>query len=50
MRIRWAGKMACMGEKRNTHMGLNGKTEGEGPFEKPRLGREADIKMELCTE
>jgi len=50
MRIRWAGNMACVGENRNTHRSLNGKTEGKGPFEKPRLRREANIKMYLYTE
>lgn len=50
MRIRWAGNMACMGEKRNAHRGVSGKTEGRGPFEYPRLRREANIKMDLYTE
>jgi hypothetical protein len=50
MRIRRAENMACMGENRNTHKVLNRKTEGKGPFEKPRLRYEANIKMDLYTE
>jgi hypothetical protein len=42
--------MECMGEKRNTNRVLNGKTEGKGPFEKPRLRCEANIKMDLYIE
>jgi hypothetical protein len=29
MRIRWAGHMACTGEKRNTYRVLVGKPEGK---------------------
>lgn len=50
MRIRWAGNVACMGEDRNTHRVLNGKAEGKGLFEKPRLRCEINIKMDLYTE
>jgi hypothetical protein len=39
-----------MGETISTHTVLNGKTEGKGPFEKPRLRCEANIKMDLYTE
>ena len=39
-----------MGENRNTHRVLNGKTEGKGAFEKPGLRWEVNIKMDLYTE
>jgi len=42
--------MAGVGQNRNTHRVLNGKTEGKGPFEKTRLRCEANIKMDLYTE
>jgi hypothetical protein len=36
MRIRWAGHVACMGEKRNAYGILVGKLEGKRPLRRPR--------------
>jgi hypothetical protein len=35
-RLRWAGHVACMGERRNVYTVLMGKPEGERPLERPR--------------
>jgi hypothetical protein len=37
-RMRWAGHVARMGEKRNTYRLLVGKPEGKRPLGRPRLG------------
>jgi hypothetical protein len=46
-RMRWAGHVARMGEKRNSYKILVGKPEGKRPLE--RLGHrwEDNIKMDL---
>jgi hypothetical protein len=36
-RMRWAGHVACMEEKRDAYRVLVGKPEGKGPLERPRL-------------
>jgi hypothetical protein len=45
-RIRWAGRVACMGENRGMQEVLVGQLEGKRPLGKPR-GRWEDIKMDL---
>jgi hypothetical protein len=45
--IRWAGHVACMGEKRNAYRVLVGKAEGKRPLERPRCRWEDNIKMDL---
>jgi hypothetical protein len=37
-RMRWAGHVARMGEKRNAHGILMGKAEGKRPLGRPRHG------------
>jgi hypothetical protein len=46
-RMRWAGHVAQMGEKRNAHRILVGKPEGKRPLGKPRRRWADDIKMDL---
>jgi len=46
-RIRWAGRVACMGERRVVYRVLVGKPEGKRPFGRPRRRREDNIKMDL---
>jgi hypothetical protein len=46
-RIRWARRMARMGEGRNVYRVLMGKSEGKRPFERRRRGWEDGIKMDL---
>jgi hypothetical protein len=46
-RIRWAGHMARMGEKRNVHRLLVGKPEGKRPLGGPRCRWIDNIKMDL---
>jgi hypothetical protein len=36
-RVRWAGHVVCMGERRSTYRILVGKPEGTRPLEDPRL-------------
>ena len=36
-RMRWAGHVACIEEKRGAHRVLVGKPEGKRPLERPRL-------------
>jgi hypothetical protein len=45
-RMRWAGYVARMGEKRNAYRVLVGKTEGKRPLGRPRR-RWVDIRMNL---
>jgi hypothetical protein len=47
MRMRWAGHIARMGEKRNTYWVLVGKPEGRRQHGQPRLSLEDNIKMDL---
>jgi hypothetical protein len=46
-RIRWAGYVAKMGEKRNAYRILVGKPEGKKPLGRPRRRWENNIKMDL---
>jgi hypothetical protein len=46
-RMRWAGHVARMGEKRNVYRLLLGKTEGKRPLGRPRRRRIDNIKMDL---
>jgi hypothetical protein len=46
-RMRWAGHVARMGEKRNTYKILVGKPEGKRPFGRPRRRWVDNIKMDL---
>jgi hypothetical protein len=46
-RMRWAGHVARMGEKRNVYRLLVGKTEGKRPLGRPRRRRIDNIKMDL---
>jgi hypothetical protein len=46
-RMRWAGHVARMGEKRNSYRLLVGKSEGKRPLERPRRRWEDNIRMDL---
>jgi hypothetical protein len=46
-RMRWAGHVARMGEKRNAYRILVGKPEGKRPLGRPRLRWEDNIIMDL---
>jgi hypothetical protein len=46
-RMRWAGHVARMGEKRGVYMVLVRKPEGRRPLQKPRCELEDNIKMDL---
>jgi hypothetical protein len=46
-RMRWAGHVARMGEKRNAYRILVGNSEGKSPLGRPRRGWVDNIKMEL---
>jgi hypothetical protein len=46
-RLRWAGYVARMGERRGAYMALVGKREGRRPLERPRRRWEDNIKMYL---
>jgi hypothetical protein len=46
-RMRWAGHVARMGEKRGVHRVLVGKPEGNRPLERPRRRWEDNIKMDV---
>jgi hypothetical protein len=46
-RMRWAGHIARMGEKRNAYRILVGKSEGKRPLRRPRRGWVDNIKMDL---
>jgi hypothetical protein len=46
-RMRWAGHVARMGEKRNAYRILVGKPEGKRPLRRPRRRWEDNIKMDL---
>jgi hypothetical protein len=45
-RMRWAGHVACMGEKRGAYRILVGRPEGRRPFGRPRRRWEDNIKMD----
>jgi hypothetical protein len=46
-KMRWAGHVALMGEKRNVYMLLVGKPEGKRPLGRPRRRWIYNIKMDL---
>jgi hypothetical protein len=46
-RMRWAGHVARMGEKRNAYRLLVGKPEGKRPLGRPRRGWVVNIRMDL---
>jgi hypothetical protein len=46
-RMRWAGHVARMGEKRNAYRILVGKSEGKRPLRRPRRRRVDNIKIDL---
>ena len=46
-RMRWAGHVARMGERRGVYRVLVGKPEGKRPLGRPRRKREDNIKMDL---
>jgi hypothetical protein len=46
-RMRWAGQVACMGEKRNAYRLLVGKPEGKRPLGRPRCRWVDNIRMDL---
>ena len=46
-RVRWAGHVACMGERRGLYRVLVGKPEGKRPLGRPRHRWEDNIKMDL---
>jgi hypothetical protein len=46
-RMRWAGHVARMGEKRNAYRILVGKPEGTRPLRRPRRRWVDNIKMDL---
>jgi hypothetical protein len=46
-RIRWAGHVACMGEKRGAYRILVGRPEGRRPLGRPRHRWKDNIKMDL---
>jgi hypothetical protein len=46
-RMRWAGHVARMGEKRDVYMVLVGKPEGKRPLGRHRRRWEDNIKMDL---
>jgi hypothetical protein len=46
-RLRWAGHVARMGERRGAYRVLVGKPEGRRPLETPRSRWEDNIKMDL---
>jgi hypothetical protein len=46
-RMRWAGHVAQMGEKRNTYRSLVGKPEGRRPLGRPRRRWVGNTRMDL---
>jgi hypothetical protein len=46
-RMRWAGHVARMGEKRNAYRILVGKPEGKSPLGRPRRSWVNNIKMDI---
>jgi hypothetical protein len=46
-RMRWAGHVACMGERRGVYRVLVGKTEGKRTLGRPRRRWKDYIKMDL---
>jgi hypothetical protein len=46
-RLRWAGHVARIGERRGAHRALVGKPEGRRPLGRPRRRWEDNIQMDL---
>ena len=46
-RMRWAGHVACMGERRGVSRVVAGKPEGKKPLGRPRRKWEDNIEMDL---
>ena len=46
-RMRWAWRVACMGERKDIYMVVVGKTEGKRPIGRPRCRWEDNIKMDF---
>jgi hypothetical protein len=46
-RMKWAGHVAGMGEKRNAYRLLVGKPEGKSPLARPRRGWVDNVRMDL---
>jgi len=46
-RMRWAGDVACMGERRGMYRVLVGKPEGKRPLGRPRHSWKDNVKMDL---
>ena len=46
-RVRWAGHVVRMGERRGVYRVLVGKSEGKRPLGRPRCRWEDNIKMDL---
>jgi hypothetical protein len=46
-RLRWAGHVACMGERKGAYRVLLGKREERRPLERSRRRWEDNIKMDL---
>jgi hypothetical protein len=45
--MKWAGYVACMGERRGVYRVLVGRPERQRPLERPRPRREDNIEMDL---
>jgi hypothetical protein len=45
--MRWAGHVACLGERRGVYRVLVGKPQGKGPLGKSRRRWKDNIKMDL---
>jgi len=46
-RMRWAGHIACMGERKGLYRVLVGKPEGKRPIGRPRHRWDDNIKMDI---
>jgi hypothetical protein len=46
-RMRWAGHVACMGERKHIYKGLVRRSEDKGPLGRPRRIWEDNINLDL---
>jgi hypothetical protein len=46
-RMRWAGQVACMGDRRGSYRVLMGKSEGKRPLGRPRRRWDDNIQRDL---
>jgi hypothetical protein len=46
-KMRWAGHVTCMGERKDLYRGLVGKREGKRPLGRPKRRCEDNSKMNL---